>query len=113
MRTNEERLAALHKRADEIENTYRIRRNTILQVASLAAGLVLVILMALAMPRYVGLIDSETASNIMSASIFSDSWVIGYIVIAVIAFLLGISVTIFAFRLKRMGDGDKHPREKQ
>ena len=41
----------------------------------------------------------------MNASIFSDSGVSGYLVIAILAFLLGITVTVFCFRLKKYMDG--------
>ena len=41
----------------------------------------------------------------MSASIFGNSTALGYIVIAIIAFLLGIAVTIFCFRLRKWQEG--------
>jgi uncharacterized membrane protein len=38
----------------------------------------------------------------MKTGIFSDSAVLGYIVIVLIAFLLGVTVTAFSIRLKKM-----------
>ena len=40
----------------------------------------------------------------MSASLFSGSGALGYIVIALLSFLLGVSVTVFCFRLKKWQD---------
>ena len=37
----------------------------------------------------------------MSASIFSGSGYLGYIVIGIVAFLLGCAVTVFCFRLRK------------
>ena len=43
----------------------------------------------------------------MKTGIFSDSAVLGYIVIVLIAFLLGVTVTAFSIRLKKMKKLDK------
>ena len=49
-------------------------------------------------------LEGATAGSLtggMYASIFSASPVLGYIVIGIIAFLLGGAVTVFCFRLKQ------------
>lgn len=100
MRTNDERLAALHKRAGEIKKENRSRRVRLIQYASCAACFLLVITLALWIPVTEGtLIPSGTGS--MSASIFSGSGYLGYIVIGIVAFLLGCAVTVFCFRLRK------------
>ena len=40
----------------------------------------------------------------MSTGIFSDSSVLGFVVIGIVAFLLGIAVTMFCFYLKKRKD---------
>ena len=45
--------------------------------------------------------NSAVLPGNMQASIFNGSSSVGYIVIAVIAFLLGAFVTVFCFRLKK------------
>ena len=72
----------------------------LIQFASCAACFLLVIGLALWMPvtRETSL-PSNTGS--MSASIFSGSGYLGYIVIGIVAFLLGCAVTAFCFRLRK------------
>ena len=52
---------------------------------------------------------TETPAEIgMNASIFGDSEILGYIVIGIAAFLLGVALTIFCYRIGRMHkDQDK------
>ena len=100
MRTNNERLAALHKRAGEIEKENRKRLVRLIQFASCAACFLLVIGLALWMPVTEGTpLPSDAGS--MSAGIFSGSGFLGYIVIGIVAFLLGCAVTVFCFRLRK------------
>ena len=54
------------------------------------------------MPEIAGLIAPGGDIGSMNASIFADSHVLGYIIIALLAFALGVSVTIFCYYLKRL-----------
>ena len=60
----------------------------------------LTIMAGLLIPR-VEIGDIEMVSNGMVASIFNDASSLYLVLIAVIAFLLGVSVTIFCFYLKK------------
>ena len=111
MRTNEERIAKMHARAEEIEKEQRRRRVRIAQSAAAAVSFAAVILLAVFMPQLAPAGDgfapgssAPAAPGDMQASIFGGSGVLGYIVIAIIAFLLGAFVTAFGFRLKRWQD---------
>lgn len=116
MRTDDERIAAMHARAEEIKGERRKRRVRIWQSVSFVTAFAAVILLAVLMP---GLLDSGTVPGIsslsdpdssggtapaMSGSIFAESGAMGYVVIAVIAFLLGVCVTAFCFRLKKWNE---------
>lgn len=103
MRTNEERIISMHDRARELNKQLRARRVKVIQSAGAIASFAAVIVLALFMPDTASFsTDSAvTAPGEMNASIFAGSEVLGYIVIAIIAFLLGMSVTVFCFRLKR------------
>ena len=101
MRSDEERLALMHKRAAEYGRESRRRKVLIAQAASIIICLTVVITAAVLMP---GLSDAGvagTAPGEMDASVFSSSPVLGYIVIGIIAFLLGTTVTVLCFRLKK------------
>ncbi len=108
MWTNEERLAALHARASELEKERRAKRVRVLQTAGVCLCLAAVIALAALMPGLTASITPEAAADSMRASIFAGSRALGYIVIAVVAFLLGAAVTVFCFRLKKWrGGADK------
>lgn len=112
MRTNEERIAAMHKRAAEIEREDKNRKVLIMQGASVVVGLAAVIVLAFIMPGMAGSLAVESATSAARASIFSANNSLGYIVIAVIAFLFGISVAVFCFRLKKWRDENGDAEEK-
>lgn len=101
MRTNEERIKAMHKRADELERERRTLRSRMLGAGCVAASLVLILITAAFMPKIYGtLAHAENIRN-MNASIFASSSVLGYIIIGLLAFALGIAVTLFCYRLKK------------
>ena len=106
MRTNEERIAALHRRAAELERQKARRRRVFAaQAAAAAACLALAVILAVLIR---GAAAGEAASGYpltdMNASLFGSSTVLGTVVIAVLAFLLGASVTVFCFLLKKWSD---------
>ena len=102
MRTNEERIAAMHDRAAKIEQEQRNRRVRLLQCLFSAAAVAVAVLLAVFLPKAVSFTqNSAVLPGNMQASIFNGSSSVGYIVIAVIAFLLGAFVTVFCFRLKK------------
>lgn len=102
MRSNKERVAAVQKRIAELERRKKIRRARILAGSAVAASLALIVGLANMIPRMVANValleaydDVETA-----ASMFSGNVVLGYAVIALIAFVLGVCVTILCFRIR-------------
>lgn len=105
MRTNDERIAEMHRRAAVIEREQRKQKAKILQTVTAAAGFAAVILMAVFVPKIVpDEITTGSDAGRMNASIFGGSTSISLIVIAVTAFLLGVFVTAFCFRLKKWQD---------
>ena len=93
MRTNEERIAVMHERAA----TLRKIRN--MQIASMATVFVAAVLIAAFFP-FDELMKQGSILSGMNASVFYESNHLVSIVIAIISFLLGVSVTIFCFYLK-------------
>ena len=111
MRTNEERINAMHIRAAEIEREKRQKKIRVLQTVSVAACFILTIGLAVLMS---GASVSEAPGNdpgSMSASILSGSGTFGYIVIGIIAFILGVTATLLCYSLKsgkkKEDNGDK------
>ena len=107
MRTNEERINLMHQRALRIEQENREKKIRWMQLGSAGLALAMTILLALIMPRFAQLsIEGSIPAN-MNASIFAQSETLSYVVIAIIAFILGVAVTIFCYYLKRSLE-DRH-----
>ena len=105
MHTNEERIAAMHRRANELEREKRNRISFEAGAVSVVLCFAAVIALALYMPTLTdtGVVAHEEGS--LYASILIRSGALGYVVIGIISFLLGVSVTVFCFRLKKWRDG--------
>lgn len=100
MRNTEERILAVKQRAKEIERQKRIRKGRIVMVSYTAASLLLIIGLSFAMPGIMaGMPESEYAYFGAAAGIFDQKGGFGYVLIGLLAFLLGVSVTILAYRL--------------
>ena len=112
MRTNEERLAALHDRAGQLKRQQTKQRFSLLCVSAgvICFGILAGLSLLIARVSGVGF-DPESYGN-MSASVFSGNGAMGYQVIAVLAFCLGVTVTVFCFRLKKyLDEKDRQKRE--
>lgn len=108
MRDTEERMRAALDRAEELKRQDR-RRGTYLAAAAVAVCLALVVGAAFAMPVWTAqMAAAPEANGAVTASLFSGSEVLGYLVIGILAFLLGAAVTVLCFRLRnRMQTGDR------
>ncbi len=107
MRSNEERIMAMHQRAAELEKEKRSLRARLLTGLSLAACLVLVIGMAVVVSTITAPVPEGSMAGKMSASIFGSGSTLGLLAVGIVAFLLGITVTLFCQHLKKSLDGRK------
>ena len=114
MRSHEERVAETKRRIAKMEREKRLRRNTITMASAVAACLVLLIGASLAMPGIAARIQTGDYSGFeTAASIFHGGAALGYIVIGLLAFLLGVCVTVLCFRLRQMNREDDQDRESE
>ena len=114
MRSHEERVAETKQRIAAMERKKRLRRNTITMASAVAACLVLLIGASLAMPGIAAGIQTGDYSGFeTAASIFHGGAALGYIVIGLLAFLLGVCVTVLCFRLRQMSREDGQDRESE
>ena len=103
MRSHEERIVEAKRRIANIEREKRLRRNAITMASAVAACLALLIGASLAMPGIAASIQTGNYSGFeTTASIFHGGAALGYIVIGLLAFLLGVCVTVLCFRLRQM-----------
>ena len=114
MRSHEERVAEAKRRIAKIEREKRLRRNTITMASAVAACLVLLIGASLAMPGIAAKIQTGDYSGFeTAASMYGGSAALGYIVIGLLAFLLGVCVTVLCFRLRQMNREDGQNEESE
>ena len=114
MRSLEERVAETKRRIAARQREKRRRRNTITMVSAVAACLALLIGASLAMPGIAASIQTGDYSGFeTAASIFHGGAALGYIVIGLLAFLLGVCVTVLCFRLRQMNREDDQNNESE
>ena len=114
MRSHEERVVETKRRIAAMERKKRLRRNTVTMASTVAACLVLLIGASLAMPGIAASIQTgDYAGFETAASIFHGGAALGYIVIGLLAFLLGVCVTVLCFRLRQMSREDGQNEESE
>ena len=114
MRSHEERVAEAKRRIAKIEREKRLRRNTVTMASAVAACLALLIGASLAMPGIAANIQTGNYSGFeTAASMYGGGAALGYIVIGLLAFLLGVCVTVLCFRLHQMNREDNQDKESE
>ena len=114
MRSHEERVAETKRRIAKIKREKRLRRNTIAMASAVAACLVLLVGASFAMPNIAASIQTVDYSGLeTAASMYGGGAALGYIVIGLLAFLLGVCVTVLCFRLRQMNREDGQDRESE
>lgn len=114
MRSHEERIAEVKRRMAEKERQKRLRRGRIAAVSGVAACLAVIVGVSLSMPDIVNQIDWGTASGFdTAATILGGSTALGYIVIGLFAFVLGVCVTILCFRIRLLNKEEQPEEQKE
>ena len=114
MRSLEERVAETKRRIAKMEREKRLRRNTITMASAVAACLALLIGASLAMPGIAANIQTGNYFGFeTAASMYGGGAALGYIVIGLLAFLLGVCVTVLCFRLRQMSREDGQDEESE
>ena len=114
MRSHEERITETKRRIAKIEREKRLRRNTITMASAVVSCLALLVGVCLAMPGIAASIQTGDYSGFeTAASIFHGGAALGYIVIGLLAFLLGVCVTVLCFRLRQMNREDDQNNESE
>ena len=112
MRSHEERVAETKRRIAKIEREKRLRRDKITMISAVAACLALLIGASLAMPGIAANIQTgDYAGFETAASIFHGGAALGYIVIGLLAFLLGVCVTVLCFRIRQLSRENAQDKE--
>ena len=114
MRSLEERVVETKRRIAKIEREKRRRRDKITMISAVAACLALLVGASLAMPGITANIQTGDYSGFeTAASIFHGSVALGYIVIGLLAFLLGVCVTVLCFRIRQLSRENAQDKESE
>lgn len=115
MRNTEKRVAAVKKRTMEIRRQSQTRQRRIVGIFFTAACLLLITGLSFAMPGIMKRLSSDSyAYPGLTASIFDESGTLGYLLIGLLAFALGVCVTILCYRLHlRNIEVDKEKRKQE
>ena len=114
MRSHEERVAETKRRIAKMEREKQRRRNTVTMASAVAACLALLIGASLAMPGIAASIQTGDYSGFeTTASMYGSGAALGYIVIGLLAFLLGVCATVLCFRLRQMHREDDQNKESE
>ena len=102
MRSNDERLQAVKKRASQLRRASAKKA----AVAAVAACAAIIVGLSLAIPKVAaGFSEGGFEYSGLTASIFKSGSALGYILMGVLAFVLGVCVTILCYRLKGDSNG--------
>ena len=102
MRTNEERAGLIQKRTAEIKRERQKRKQRTLDMICIAACLLLIIGIGSFLPDWVvGIPGGEVHHASGAASLVGSHAALGYILMGLMAFLLGVFVTVLLYRLHR------------
>ena len=114
MRSHEERVVETKRRIAKIEREKRLRRDKITRVSAAAACLALLVGVCLAMPGIAAQAQAgDYAGFETAASMYGGGAALGCIVIGLLAFLLGVCVTVLCFRLRQMSREDDQNNESE
>ena len=105
MRTNEERIRLVHARTAARKRVRMRRRRRALDAACISACMLLVAICGMLMPDLMTRATEGAVSHASgAASLIADHAARGYILMGLLAFLLGVCVTVLLYRLRRRAE---------
>jgi len=101
LRTGQERIEEMHKKARAIERHERIVRARVIGIAAACASVMLIVLIAFntTFVRFNKIWGSENPE--FTGSIFAEPNSYGFVLVGVLAFALGVLVTVLCYHLRR------------
>jgi len=110
MRSDEERIACMHKRAQELESRKTGIQEKVVYIGAAVAAAILMFIIVTGVPGLSGSGNIDIEEIGASGSMFSGSTVLDYIVVGVCAFILGVAFTVFCYsfnKYKKSKKGDE------
>lgn len=112
MMTDEERMKKIRRRTEEIRKQDRQKKQFILDLGCVAACVVVIICIGMYMPSLMGGFSFQNVqSSAATASIIAKNNALGYIIMGILSFVLGVCLTILLYRLRERNRQDKQERD--
>lgn len=109
MRTSDERLRLIRGRTAELRAERRRRRRRAVDGACVAACLALVVVLGVCMPGWTeGAVTAVVEPASGAASLVASNAALGYVMMGLLCFLLGVCVTMLLMRLHRRDRRQPH-----
>ena len=114
MLKDEERIAEVKRRIAKKEQQQRMRRRRIISAVCIAACFAVIVGISFAMPGIIGRVEPGTSSGFeTAATILGGSTALGYMVIGLLAFILGVCVTVLCFRIRQLNKEEQTEMKKE
>ena len=108
MRTDEERAGLIHKRTAEIKRERQRKKQRALDGICIGACLILIVGIGSFLPDWVvGVPGGEVHHASGAASLVGSHAALGYILMGLMAFLLGVCVTVLLYRQHRRNEREQ------
>ena len=108
MRSHEERIAEVRRRITEKQRQKRRKQRRIVAISCIAACLAVIFGASFVMSGISGqMVPGNSSGYETAATMFGGSAALGYIVIGLLAFVLGVCVTILCFRVHLLDKEDQ------
>lgn len=99
MRSREERVRAVCCRVAQMRRRRRLRAIT---AGAVAASVLVTAVLAVQMPERMRAMAGNEVEGVQAASVFRNGGAAGYVLIGLLAFVLGICVTVLCFRIREL-----------
>ena len=99
MRSREERVRAVCCRVAQMRRHRRLRAIT---AGAVAASVLVTAVLAVQMPERMRAMAGNEVEGVQAASVFRNGGAAGYVLIGLLAFVLGICVTVLCFRIREL-----------
>ena len=100
MRTSKEMADEAWRRIDAAERSNEVKRSRIYSILAVAVCLAVVITLSIAVPSF-PVEETAAMNNSDTATLFSGGAVGGYVLVGVIAFMLGVFAALFCVKTRR------------
>lgn len=101
MKSNEERLELIQRRVKQIKRKQAQRRQQLVGAASIGCSLILILFLGIQMPSFTkNFTNDQVEQTTAAASLIGNSMTVGYVIMGIAAFLLGVGVAALLFSLR-------------